>query len=90
MTAYLHLLVQNNSCCGFYDFFAFFFTIALPLASGEFPTSSPDDYSSSSSCSAAASVLAMLVYIGLLLLSVEVVVEDAFPKEGVVLLSGLV
>ena len=84
MTAYLHLLVQKRSYWGLEGFFVFFFTIALPFASGEFPTSSPDDAPSSSSCSAAVSVFAMFYWFGLLLLRVDVVVEEAFPKEGVV------
>ncbi len=88
MTAYLHLLVQKRSYWGLEGFFVFFFTIALPLASGEFPASSPDDTPSSSSCSAAVSVFAMFYWLGLLLLRVEVVVEDAFPKEGVVVVRG--
>lgn len=61
------------------------------MASGEFPASSPEEAPSSSSCSAAVSVFAMFAWVGLLLLfSVEVVVEDAFPKDGVVLVRGLV
>ena len=60
----------------------------FPLPSGELLASSPEDPPSSSSCSAAVSVFPMLDCARLLLLSVDVVVEDALPKEGVVLFES--